>query len=154
MPDAVSSSPALTLQPSTASEAIQEGQPIEEASRARSNQRDLIPDEKGSTGGEKSADLPAHRQAETRYAKDVDADMDLGQGPLDPVPHESPGSDPVSSANKPKPKSAFIKIMELGEKDMLIAYLEAFFGKSYEVWDRFAPLYCWDLLADGGQFGK
>lgn len=58
-----------------------------------------------------------------------DTDMDLGEGTSN-APSES---DPAPSANKPEHKSAFVKIMELDEREMLTAYLEAFFGE---------PLHC------------
>ena len=72
-----------------------------------------------------------------------DADMDLGEG----TSNAASESDPAPSANKPEHKSAFVKIMELGEREMLTAYIEAFFGESLR--------YRLDHLTDGGHnFGK
>jgi len=145
MSDGISPSPVPTTQPSTSTEVAEQGQPPEEAPPTEeeplkdlphvpSNQTGQIVDEKGTTAGEGSVDQSADRPAETTGAKDMDADMDLGEGTSNPAPDERSGSDPVPSTKEPK--SAFIKIMELGEKDMLKAYLEAFFGESHNVWKR------------------
>lgn len=93
---------------------------------------DRIMGEKGTVMGEGSTDQPAGRPVEAHNARDVDADMDLGQGTPNPASDEQPGSDPVPSGKEPEPKSAFVKVMELKEKEMLTAYLEAFFGKFYD----------------------
>ena len=61
-------------------------------------------------------------------------------GTSNPEPDEPSGSDVTPSAEKYKPKSAFVKIMELGKEDMLKAYMDAFVGKSYDVWNRLALL--------------
>lgn len=100
-----------------------------------SDRVDRIADEKGKTIEEREADRPA----EARCANDVDTDMDLGEGASNPAPVEPSGSDTAPSENKPKPRSAFVKIMELKEKEMLTAYLEAFFGKFYDIWNRPPP---------------
>lgn len=57
-----------------------------------------------------------------------DADMDLGEGTSNASAASEP--DPAPSANKPEHKSAFVKIMELDEPEMLTAYIEAFVGES------------------------
>jgi hypothetical protein len=73
-------------------------------------------------------------------AEDTDVDMDLGEGTSNAASDGPPGSDPTSSADKSKLKSAFVKIMELKEGEMLTAYLQAFFGEPYDIWTRVSVL--------------
>ena len=84
---------------------------------------------------------PTTQPTEPRRGEDTDIDieMDLGEGTSNPAPDESPGSDPKLPESKPKHKHAFVKIMELDEKKMLISYLEAYFGKSYRSPFSFDP---------------
>lgn len=112
-------SPALTTQPSTPAKVTEQGQQSEEVSN-------------GKITGEEATD----QGSETRNPKDTDADMGLGEGTSNAASDEPSGSDPAPSASKSKPKSAFVKVMELKEKEMLTAYLEAFFGEPYDVYTR------------------
>lgn len=72
------------------------------------------------------------QRSKTHDAGVTDVNMDLGEGTSEAAAVLS-GSDPAPSANKPKPKSAFVKITELKEKEMLEVYVEAFFGEPYDV---------------------
>lgn len=69
---------------------------------------------------------------ETQEPQSAKMDIDLDGGSSNPASGCSPQSDPVStpSTGKPKPKSVFVKIMELDEEHMFIAWLQAFFGES------------------------
>jgi len=117
-----------------------------EGEHAKGASGDVLPDQsdptadgRGTAGVEGSVDQLAQdimdvdaagQPGETRDGKGVDMDTDMGEGAPDPAPCEPPGSGSVPST---KPKSAFVKIMELGEDAMLMAYLDAFFGKSYRI---------------------
>jgi len=109
---------------------------LRDPSHVPSNQTGRIVEERGAAVGEGSVDQPTGRPAGTSGANDVDVDMDLGEGTSNPAPDERFGLDPVPSAKEPKPKSAFVKIMELGKQGMFKAYMEAFFGESHNVWKR------------------
>jgi len=88
----------------------------EGTSHVPSNQ---VPDEKG------FADQPDDRAV--GGAKDVDMGVDSGESACNPASGEPSRSNPASLTNKPKSKSAIVKLTELGEGEMLKAYLEAFF---------------------------
>ena len=86
-------------------------------------------------------DADAERQAEARNTKNTDADVNLSESAHNPTPSgEPPWVRPLSSTNKPKPKSAFFKIVERWRGDMVIAWSAALFGKSYGVWNWLTPL--------------
>ena len=104
-----------TTQPFTPTEVFEQGQPLGEVLNRKIT-------------GEEAMD----QRSETHDAMDVDVDMDLGEGTSEAAADLS-GSDPAPSANKPRPKPAFVKIVELKEKEMLKAYVEAFFGEPYDV---------------------
>ena len=87
---------------------------------------DQIADEGRTTAGAGTVDECADRPAETQ--QDIDLQGGLSTPVSDGAPQSSPASTP--SADKPTPKSAFVKIMELDKEDMLMAWLEAFFGES------------------------
>ena len=162
MSNATSSSPLLTTQSATIPEVTEQGQPSEEGSYMEgepakgpsdvpSNQsEDQIVDEKGTAAVEGSADQPepdtvdgndAERAAETLDTKGTDAVVDPGEGAHNPAPSGEPsGLNPVPSTNKPKPKSIFVKIVELESDDMVTARSAAFFGKSYDIWGWLTPL--------------
>lgn len=108
-------------------------EPVKDPSDAPSNQTDQIMDEEEMTPAQGCVGQPegANSVDQRGHTADVDADMDLGEGTSSPASGEPSGSEPVPSANEPKPKSAFVKIMELEEVDMLKAYMGAFFGKSW-----------------------
>lgn len=65
-------------------------------------------------------DQHAHQPAETRSAEDADANADLGEGTSNPAPDESSESNLAPSVKKPKLRSGFVEIIELGEEDMLM----------------------------------
>lgn len=69
------------------------------------------------------------RPTEAQEAQDVNMNTDPPQS--DPTP--------MSSTNETKHKSAFVKVMELDEDCMLMAYLEAFFGELADVQRRLPP---------------
>lgn len=80
-------------------------------------------------------DVSADKPAETHESQDANTtgvDLNVG-GPSNPVSDNTPqsGSGPASTpqAEKSQYKSAFVKVMELGEDVMLIAWLQAFFGE-------------------------
>lgn len=114
---------------------IKEKESTNHSSHGLSNQAD----EEGKTVMEEAAGQCTDRPPESRHAKDTDTEMDPGGITSCPAPDKSSGSGPTSPESKPKPKYAFVKIMELDEKKMLISYLEAFFGESYGVWTSSPP---------------
>ena len=79
-----------------------------------------------STPAEMAEQEPTDQRSETCDETDENTDIDLGEG----TSNAASESDPAPSANKQDHKPAFVKIMQLDEREMLTAYLEAFFGES------------------------
>lgn len=113
--------------------------PPTDPSHVSSNPSDQITGEKGATAGGETTDKSTEGPAETRQAQDgEDADMAIhpDEGTSNPATGGDPsGSDPTPtpSTDKPKPKSVFVKVMELEADDMLMAWLQAFFGESSNI---------------------
>ena len=76
---------------------------------------------------------PPNVPAESRQPQEPRASADLGQGTPNPASDVPPTSDPTPVQPANKPKSAFVKIMELGEEDMLMAWMDAFFGRCFVI---------------------
>ena len=91
-------------------------------------------DEEGKTVVEGAADQCAVRPGGSPHAKDTNTEMAPSEGTFSTAPDKSPVSHPTPPKTKPKPKYAFVKIMELDEEKMFISYLEAFFGESHGAW--------------------
>lgn len=129
-------------QPPTNPELTQQGSHVEEEvpKDPSYSPSDQIAGEGKTTAATRTVDQCADGPAETRQVKDMDTtSMDLSGGTSNPIPDNTPQSDPTSKPStnsKPKPKSAFIKIMELDEKDMLMAWMEAFFGETLDIQRR------------------
>ena len=134
-----------------------EEDPSDDPSHTPSNRTDQIADEKGKAVEKGAADQHFYRLAESPYTADMDVDVDvdadldkdtdIGEGTSNPTPDESSGSDPAPSTNESKPKSAFVKLTELKETEMVWAYLQAFFGGSHDVLEAVIP-------SNGGYFGE
>jgi hypothetical protein len=106
---------------------------------------DQIVDEGKAPAGAGSVDRCADtdRSVEAQQVPDANTMAnDLIEGPRNPVFDDPPQSNPASSPSteKPKPKSAFVKVMELDEEDMLMAWLEAFFGEFPDMQRGLPPL--------------
>ena len=92
----------------------------------------------------------ADRPTKTRDRRGASAGMHLDEATPDHAPSERSGSGSTASTSKRENKSAFVKITKLGEEEMLMAYMEAFFGKSY------GTQHCLPTpwIADGSRFGE
>ena len=151
MSDAV---PPPPTQLSTPAGAPEQGQPLGEAPDGPSHvPSNWTADEKGKAVERGAADQHFHRPAESPYTADMDVDADLdedadlGEGTSNLTPDEPSGPDPAPSTNESKPKSAFVKLTELKERQMVLAYLQAFFGGSHDFLEAVIP-------SNGGHFGE
>ena len=71
------------------------------------------------------------RPTEPQQIRDEGMDTNPDGVPSNGASDGSPQSDPMQT-DKPKPKSAFIKVMELDSEDMFLAWVGAFFRESAE----------------------
>jgi hypothetical protein len=78
-------------------------------------------------------DQPPNVPAENGQVQETGAGTDLGQGTPDPASDVSSTSDPTPIKSANKPKSAFVKIMELDKEDLLMAWIEAFIGRCFVI---------------------
>ena len=105
-------------------------EPLGNSSHDPSNLTDQIAENEGTGAGEGTIDQSADKSGEAQNTVlGVKTDVDPVEGTPNPASDGSsgPGPDPTSTpTDKPKHKSAFVKVTELDEEEMPLAWIEAF----------------------------